>query len=313
MSRIDQLPADQRAALQLLLKQGRSYDDIAGMLRIDPAAVRERARSALDALGPDDLGDLPLDRQDDIADYLLGQQSASRRQATREYLESSSDGRAWARIVSGELRPLAGENLPEIPAEAAEVDEAFDALSARTTHRRQAEQSSKIGGIILLGGLAVALVVLVLLLTGALSGDDEGEQASTGTTSTQAAAEPQIEAQLNLQPPEGTGGDAAGVAVVATQGDQRVVQLIAQGLQPANKSRFYAIWLYTSQEKARNLGFPDPQPDKQGRMQAQFALPKNSGDFTDLVITRESEAEPKQPGTIVLRSPLESQAATPEG
>ena len=68
MASTDDLPADQRAALQLLLKQGRSYEDIAGMLRIDPSAVRERARSALDALGPDDLQDLPLERQDDIAD-----------------------------------------------------------------------------------------------------------------------------------------------------------------------------------------------------------------------------------------------------
>ena len=324
MPRIDDLPADQRAALQLLLKQGRSYDDIAGMLRIDPSAVRERARSALDALGPDDLGDLPLERQDDIADFLLGQQSASKRQATREYLETSSDGRAWARIVSGELRPLAGDSLPEIPAEAAEVDEAFDALSARTHHRRQTQQSSRVGGMILLGGLAVALVVLILLLTGALGGDDEGDQASkkgsTATTST-TAAEPQIEAQLNLQPPQGAQSDAAGVAVIANQGNQRVVQLIAQGLQQANRNRFYAIWLYSSQEKARNLGFPDPQPDKQGRMQAQFALPENSGEFTDLVITRETEAEPKQPGEIVLRSPLEGQppseggaaAPTPEG
>ena len=316
MASTDDLPADQRAALQLLLKQGRSYEDIAGMLRIDPSAVRERARSALDALGPDDLQDLPLERQDDIADYLLGQQSASRRQATREFLETSADGRAWARVVSGELRPLAGENLPEIPAEAAEVDEAFGALSARTTHRKQAQESSRVGGMILLGGLAIALVVLVLLLTGALGGDDdEPESASTGTTTGTtgaAGAEPQIEAQLNLQPPQGTQSDAAGVAVVANQGGQRVVQLIAQGLQQANRSRFYAIWLYSSQDKARNLGFPDPQPDKQGRMQAQFALPKNSDEFTDLVITRETQAEPKQPGTIVLRSKLAGEPV-PEG
>lgn len=312
MPRIDDLPADQRAALQLLLKQGRSYDDIAGMLRIDPSAVRERARSALDALGPDDLAGLPLERQDEIADFLLGQQSASKRQATREYLETSSDGRAWARIVSGELRPLAGDGLPEIPAEAAEVDEAFDALSARTQHRRQTQQSSRVGGMILLGGLAVALVVLVLLLTGALGGDDDGgggEQAGNGSTATTSttAGEPQIEAQLNLQPPQGAQSDAAGVAVIAQQGEQRVVQLIAQGLQQANRNRFYAIWLYSSQEKARNLGFPDPQPDKQGRMQAQFALPENAGEFTDLVITRETDAEPKQPGEIVLRSPLEGE------
>src|SRR5438105_2162253 len=101
MSRVDELKPDQRAALQLLLKQGRSYEDIASLLRIDPSAVRERARSALDALGPEDVGSLPLEQQDEIADYLLGQQSASQRAATRDLLESSSAGRAWARVVSG--------------------------------------------------------------------------------------------------------------------------------------------------------------------------------------------------------------------
>src|SRR3954471_23850999 len=118
MSRIDELPPDQRAALQLLLRQGRSYDDIASLLRIDPSAVRERARAALDALGPEDVGELPLEDQDHIADYLLGQQSASQRAQTRRLLESSAPARAWARVVSGELRDIAPDSLPEIPAEA---------------------------------------------------------------------------------------------------------------------------------------------------------------------------------------------------
>ena len=54
MSRFDSLPADQKAVLQLVLKQGKRYEDIAAMLRMEPAAVRERARDALDALGPEE-------------------------------------------------------------------------------------------------------------------------------------------------------------------------------------------------------------------------------------------------------------------
>ena len=95
MARIDDLPADQRAALQLLLKQGRSYDEIAQLLRIDESAVRERARAALDALGPEDVDDLELADQDEIADYLLGQQTASQRAEVRRFLEGSAPGRAW--------------------------------------------------------------------------------------------------------------------------------------------------------------------------------------------------------------------------
>ena len=37
MSRLDDLPADRKAVLQLLLKQRKSYDDLSGLLRIDPS------------------------------------------------------------------------------------------------------------------------------------------------------------------------------------------------------------------------------------------------------------------------------------
>lgn len=314
MARIDDLPADQRAALQLLLKQGRSYDEIAQLLRIDESAVRERARSALDNLGPDSVDDLSLEQQDEVADYLLGQQSASRRAATREFLETSSAGRAWARVVAGELRPIAGDDLPEIPAEAAEVDEAFDALQARTTHRERSQKSSRVGGAILLAGLAIGLVFLVLLLTGAIGGDgDEGEGGSnsastqtTATTSTQ--GEPQVEAQINLTPPEGQNSKAAAVAQVARQGDKRAVAMVAQGLPAANQNRFYAIWLYQSPTKAKFLGFPNPQPTKNGRMEVGFALEDDASEYTDLVVTRETQDKPKQPGTIVLRGKLQQPA-----
>ena len=46
MSPVDALPADQRAVVQLLLKQGKSYGELADLLRIDEGAVRERAVSA---------------------------------------------------------------------------------------------------------------------------------------------------------------------------------------------------------------------------------------------------------------------------
>jgi hypothetical protein len=307
MAPIDELPADQRAALQLLLKQGRTYDEIAQLLRIDESAVRERARAALDALGPDSVENLSLERQDEVADYLLGQQSASQRAATREFLESSAPGRAWARAVAGELRELAGDSLPEIPAEGAEVEEAFDALQARTTHREKVERSSKVGGAILLVALAAILLVAILLLTGAFSGgdDDEGGSArTTSTTSTQ--AQPQAEAQVNLTPPEGRGGNAAGVAQIVRQGDQRAVALVAQGLPAANARRFYAIWLYTSPSNAQFLGFPNPQPEgKEGRMETGFGLPENASNYRELIVTRETVEEPKRPGTIVLRGRLE--------
>jgi hypothetical protein len=310
MARIDELKPDQRAALQLLLQQGRSYEDIASLLRIDESAVRERAHAALDALGPEDVADLSLAQQDEIADYLLGQQSASQRASTRDLLERSAPARAWARVVAAEIRPLAGDNLPEIPSEAAEVDEAFDALDRRTEHRERVERSSRVGGAILIAAAVIALFGLVWLGISVLSGDDdEGESASGGTTATQTQPggndRVRFERQINLLPPEGQESDLAGAALVASQGNRRVVQLLAQGFPRARESGpFYAIWLYSNQDKAKRLGFP-PQPGRNGRIQTQFFLPRDADDYEQLVITRETEQSPDRPGTILIAGPVE--------
>ena len=121
MARFDDLPADQKAVLQLVLRQGRTYAEIATLLKISDAAVQNRALTALDAIGPSGLEGLDDERQDEVGDYLLGQQSASERAATRDFLEASQSGRDWARAVAADLRGagVAGEDgLPEIPADA---------------------------------------------------------------------------------------------------------------------------------------------------------------------------------------------------
>ncbi|HWT95565.1 MAG TPA: sigma-70 region 4 domain-containing protein [Solirubrobacteraceae bacterium] len=306
MASLDELPPDQRATLQLLLKQGRSYDEIATLLKIEPRAVRERARAGLDALGPEDVEGLALDEQDDVADYLLGQQSASRRAATRDFLAESAAGRAWARAVAGELRPLAGDDLPEIPSDAAEVEQAFDALDARKEHHERVQKSSKVGGALLVGALVIVLVAVVLLVTGAIGGDDDdgGDSANVGKTTTTTTTTPKIEAQINLTAPEGRSSKLQGVAQVATQNNQRAVALVAQGLPAASENRFYAVWLYSSPSKARRLGFPEQQPTNEGTLQTGFEWPKDAAEFKELVVSRESSAEPKAPTRIELRGAI---------
>ena len=71
MASLDSLPPDQRAVLQLVLQRGRSYDDIAQLLSIDRAGVRQRALAAFDALGPQTRVD-PA-RRALLTDYILGQ------------------------------------------------------------------------------------------------------------------------------------------------------------------------------------------------------------------------------------------------
>jgi hypothetical protein len=113
MATLDSLPGDQRAVLQLVLGRGRSYDEIARLLTINPDAVRERAHAATDALGPQLR--VPEANRQAICDYLLGQLPDHDVPAVREMLAHAADERAWAHGVREQLASLSAIGLPEIP------------------------------------------------------------------------------------------------------------------------------------------------------------------------------------------------------
>jgi Sigma-70, region 4 len=304
MARLDQLPPDQRAVLQLLLKQGKSYGDIASVLRIERSAVKARAHDALSALGPEET-DLSEDRRDEIGDYLLGQQDEGQRAATRSFLEGSPAGRAWARVVSSELRELAPDGLPDIPGEGAELDEAADALEARKAAHSEQERSSKVGGVILIAGLAIAIAVVLILLLSGGSDDKKGTGPVGGTTSTQPASTsttPQVEAQINLFPPGG-GKKPLGVANVVTQQGQRGIALVGQDLPPTAGKFAYAMWLENASSTAKRLGFFGAVK-KNGRMQGFVLAPSDFANYTKIVVTRETQRNPTVPGPVVLTGDL---------
>ena len=303
MSTFEALPPDQKAVLQLLLRQGKSYTDLAALLKLDAAAVRERALDALVALGPDAPAGLSPERQDDICDYLLGQQTASERAVVRDYLGESASGRAWARIVAGELRPIAPDALPEIPAEGAEVAEAFDALEARQVARAERERSSKLGGLLLLGGLGIIVAVILIIALGGGDDDNGSPSVATTTTSTQGATGatgPKVEAQINLQP-TAQGSQALGVANVVSQDNQRAIAVVGQGLP---KNPRYAVWLYSSPSKFELLGFVPGGVKSNGRLQGLAPVPDDIAQYTSIIVTRESVDRPKRPGPIALRGSL---------
>ncbi len=110
---LDALAPDQRAVVQLVLQQDRSYDELAGLLGISAEAVRDRARRGLDRLAP--AGELGDEDRGDIADYLLGQQTVSGRERTRGLLSSSAPAHAWATAVADQLRDVARTPLPDVP------------------------------------------------------------------------------------------------------------------------------------------------------------------------------------------------------
>jgi hypothetical protein len=305
MASLESLNDGQRAVLQLLLRQGKSYEDLAGMLKTDPAGVRARARSAVASVGPDPstIGD---DRRDEIADYLLGQQTASQRAATREYLESSRAGRSWARAAATALSPIGGDALPDIPAEREEVAEAFDALDRRTARQEEVQRSSQLGTRLIYAGIGVVLAIVIILVLSLGGGDESGSTADTATTAAQTTPTGdkfEVLAQGTMRAPDGGDADAQGqVAIVRfPDNNQFRFALTASGLPPSSsRGSAYGVWLYTSKDKKRFLGFPDSTVGKDGKLKTVSDLSPDTPNYGAVLLTRETAESPKQPGKIVL-------------
>ena len=109
----DRLAPDQRAAVELVLRQGRSYGELSDLLGMPEETIRTRARSGLAALAPD----LPAPaRSGEIADWLLGQQSQAHAERTRALLLAEPDAHRWAAQVAAPLREIpGGEAVPALP------------------------------------------------------------------------------------------------------------------------------------------------------------------------------------------------------
>jgi Sigma-70, region 4 len=329
MSRVDDLPPDQRAALSLLLRQRKSYAEVATLLKIPERAVHDRAQAALATLlnGSSTggrTGELSAERRVEIGDYLLRQQTGvAERRRTRAYLESSAPGRAWAQALSAELAPLAADPLPEIPAgpgpmapagrDGDDEPQPGQASTASSPGARAARSlpTSRTGGALLLGVIAAAVIAAVILISSAGAGSHasatKAGSSSKGTTSTATAPSssttsttaggPTEEARLALTSPDPT-SKTVGVAAILAEGHQRAFYLAAERLPPS-KGFFYAVWLYNSPKSFLPLG-KSPPVGANGRMQGGALLPSNAGDYRRMIVTRETSERPSHPGPIVL-------------
>ena len=306
MGSLETLPPDQRAVLDLVLRRGRSYDDIARLLAIDRAAVRARALAAFDQLGPDT--GVADESRALITDYLLGQLPEQVATQTRERLASSASERAWARVLASELAPVAGKPLPEIP-----DGSAAEGPSDRPSSRR--------GGAIMLGvGTLAAVALLVVLLAVLNNGSSKhaSAPAASGTAAADAAGTPststsgskaQLVAQNNLDPPAGSSSPAKGVGVVVKSGNAYGI-IIEAAHVPANNHNAYAAWLYNSPTDAYRLGFVNPAVGQAGTLQVGSLLPTNAGHFGQLLLTTETQSNPKTPGPIMLQGSFKGVPAT---
>jgi hypothetical protein len=331
MSRLDELPPDQRAALSLLLRQRKSYAEVAQLLGIPERAVHDRAQAALAMLAPREARGLASERREEIADYLLGQQrGVAERLRTRTYLGSSEQARTWAHAIAAELSSIAGFELPEIPSgTVASLQQSVAAVGTLPPPPASGDgslgkssasslPSSRVGGAILLVVIVAVIVVAVILLSGGGSSSSSTtnttaasgtktttSSTSTGTTSTSTKTgtkakkgEPTVEKQITLKPPKaGTG--SIGVVDILVEKGKRAFYIAAEHL-PETKGFFYAVWLYNSHTSAVPLS-KAPAVGSTHRLAGGALLPASASKYREILLTKEKSDHPTHPGPVVLR------------
>jgi len=347
MATFDQLSAEQRAIIELVLKRGQTYQQLSEMLGMPTPRVRELARESLVRLSPVSAAAVDDDWRGQIADYLLNQQTGPESTATKGHLRRSEAARGWSRSVLDSLDEFyVADGIPVIPEGEPAGGESKRRREPRRERSRRAKKAddqdaeaapAKSGRSLspaaseavrrrrlVAGGGAAALLVLLLLFVwpspgnmGPLAfGDDSKEAASDGggggDDTQNAATETRLVGQLALTPVESTEGqnNVRGVAVIAQRGGQR--QLIVQAQLPRNKDgQAYQVWLYNSDGDARSLGAQ--VADRNGAFQGAGPLPEGFEGFKFIDVSREDiRGDDGHGGDSVLRGRLDQVQAPPQ-
>jgi Anti-sigma-K factor rskA/Sigma-70, region 4 len=294
MATFDQLSDEQRAIVELVLQQGKTYDELADLLGMPEARVRERARDALVDLAPISARGVEEDWRGQLADYVLGQQAGPEATATRGHLRRSEAARSWTRSLLDSLEQLyPNGDLPAIPDSgsrraAGEPSAPLGTAAAPAVHRRR----------LLAAAAAVAALLLVVVLLwpiGVLTGDD-GDDGGTTAGSNGERSSSSISAQRQ------------GAALIVRQDGKDRIVVSAQGLEPSTNTTAYQVWLYDSDSKRKSLGATPT--DKQGNMQVMGELPADYEDwkFVDVstvTVSGQGDNQQVRNGQSVLRGVLE--------
>jgi hypothetical protein len=328
MSRLDELPPDQRAALSLLVRQRKSYAQVAVLLGIAEGAVHDRAHAALAVLAPRQARELTPEQRLELADYILSQQrSIAERLTTRAFIASSEPARAWAQALAEALGTLPGASLPEVPDGVPAVSAPVPSPPASAPSPPQAPAtprvssgalaeavvaapsetqppSSRLGGALVLGGIVVVVIVAVILLTSGGSSSHHStasKKTTAGKTLATSSTPGKVDATLQMRSPSPT-SRTVGEAEVVSDGSARVFAIIAENL-PATHNFYYAIWLYNSPTSAKALA-QAPTVGTSHKLEAYGALPTYARDYHEVLLTRETTAKPTHPGQVILHGVL---------
>ncbi|HEX3509626.1 MAG TPA: sigma-70 region 4 domain-containing protein [Solirubrobacteraceae bacterium] len=317
MSRLDELPPDQRAALSLVLLQKKSYAEVAALLRIGEQAVHDRAHAALAVLAPAKARALSADERALVGDYMLGQQAIAERLRARSFIAATPAARTWASALAAELAPIAAGDLPDVPeaggAASLEPRGAAPAAGSSPAPARPPAApaavpaarspaatlpSSRTGGAILLALIIAAVVVAVVFITKGGTAHPHRRQSSTAAKT---STGPAITARIALRSPN-PASRTVGLVSILAEGSRRAFYLAAENV-PSTRGFFYALWLYESPSKAEALGRA-PSVGANHKLEGGGSLPADAGQFKELLLTRETSSAPSHPGTVVLRGTL---------
>ncbi|HKP20189.1 MAG TPA: anti-sigma factor [Thermoleophilaceae bacterium] len=309
MATFDQLSPEQRAIVELVLRQGKTYAELSDMLDLPEGRVRELARDALVELAPVSVRGVEEDWRGQLADYVLGQQSGPEATATKGHLRRSEAARSWARslldsleqfyengsvpaIPDGERGRRAAAAAPREPREPREPRSAMGGRLAPTADRRW-----------LMAGAAALIVILLAVVIwpiGALTGDDDDK--SSGDTSS-SGTQGQNQSQQNATGQ--TSGQPAGIAIVVQRNGKKQLLVQATSLTPSGQSEGYYVWLYNSPNDAKSLG--GQVTDQNGNYQAIGPLPADFKSYKFIDISRQQIANSgtvKHSGESVLRGKM---------
>ena len=333
MATFDQLPAEQKAIIELVVSRGRSYDALADALGITAARVRELAREALVELSPRSAARVDDDRVSQVADYVLGQQSSAEASATKAHLGRSEASRSWAVSLLDALDEMYADGaMPEIPEPGDEPEERparrrdrerdreplrrERAREREPVRKRERERPRRAAGPLspeaasavrnrriasALAGLVIAAAVVIGLIA-LLGGDDDGKKKASRPV------QPRIVGQLLLNPIN-RGGKDQGIAIVAERNKER--DLIVQArLTPTKQGQAYEVWLFNSPKDAVSIGAQ--VTDQQGNYQGAGKLPAALSRYKFIDVSLEKiDNNAEHSGNSVLRGAI-ANMVTPE-
>ncbi len=309
MATLEQLPADRRAVLSLLLSQQKSYAQIAESLELSESDVSERAYRALDELaGPEKSPSAR--RRSELGDYLLGQQSNEAAAKTQQSLGRSPNDRAWLRAAAAPLAALPAVRLPVIPGADAAPDGALLVTDDATPPPRTV--GGLRSGVIVIALAALAVAVIAGVLIGRASGGDgSGTNTTAATTATNASATATPIAQAALKAPVGSPAPKAeGVAEISQQAGSRVLSVVAKAMPAAPPGSQYGVWLTADAKPAVWLGYFQAIAKSGGGIALQGTLNGDPKLYSGVLVSLESDkGTPTSPAKSYLVGPLRFSAA----